>query len=216
MGNNVMGVIGVEVTDILLYLSKILYHLEKRTLIVDLSSHKELISSIANRMDLPVFHYNGIDISNILDESLNYDHVIIYYGFSYNDSLKDCNRIIFVSDMSSKHITAISRIYKELLCNNSCIEKSLLFIHLFDIKIKIEHIIEVIDQKIDLSKVDCIYADLEDMRLSIMNQYNKEITFKKLSPSFKHFLLEMVKKIEPSCNTKQLQLAYKKAERGYI
>jgi len=216
MDNNIMGFIGVEVTDIILYLSRILYHLDKRILICDLSSNKELIHSIPNMMELPLIHYNGVDITNMLDRSYVYDHVFIYYGFSYDDTLKNCNRLIITSDMSRNHISCISNIYKELLNKYSNFENSFLFVKVFESKIKIEYILERIDSKIDFKTVYSIYADLEDMKASIVNQYNKEITFRKISPSFKQFLLEMVKKLEPHSQHKQLYMAYKKAERGYI
>ncbi len=218
MDNNVIGFIGVDMSDILFYLSRILYHLEKRIILVDLSDNKEIINSLANKTGLDLYHYNGVDITckmEHISNFKNYDHVFIYYGFRYDDSVNLCNRIVFTTDMNPRHIALTSNFYKELAKESSTLI-SFLIRNVFDIKIKVEYIIEKIHHSLDKEKVACIYADFEDMKTSLVNQYNLEITFQKISPSLKQFLKEMVIKIEPSRKEKEINAAYKKAERGYV
>ena len=114
MENKILGFFGVDKYDIILYLSRILYTLNKKILLLDCSENRALTYSIpmpnqilCEERDCYIVNYRGIDcasnsfISQELMEKYKqeYDVILMDFGFQENHELvENCTHIVLVLD----------------------------------------------------------------------------------------------------------------------
>lgn len=218
MVGNVIGFIGSDKYDLILYLSRILLHLGKKVLLVDYAESEALYQCIPIpeilREDNRFIDYRGIDFiqgqyykSNMRQQ---YDAVLIDLGFNdENEIMLQCTKVLYVTDLQLHNVRRIKN-----LENIKNINKYVVIKDVFQCKIKPEFILEELGQGIDMDHVYILYQDSLDLKYKIHSQYNHRFSFGKLSRPTKYFLKDIVKQMDHNLNEKRLNNAYRKAERG--
>lgn len=219
---NVIGFIGADKYDLILYLARILYHLQKRVLVIDLSESGALHACLRYPEGLKdtVIEHRGVYylfgrkfnsdflnpsyIKDLYDSA--YDYVLIDFGFQkYQDP--GCDRIIYVVDQQLQNI---KRLY-----DISCMKKSLIVRDMTDYKIKPELIVcEAGLSDLAARNIYLTFHDEWDMGCKLNCQYNHRIRFNKLSVQLRKALKEIITDMVPGYSLNEVNKAYKKAAGG--
>lgn len=218
MDKKTIGFIGSDKYEILLYLSRILYHLNKKVLLVDFSETMALTQSIPIPLALAesetYLEYRGIDFikgrNYYLNMNKEYDYVL--FDFGYNHSILSsiyCNSIVYVTDLQLHHAKRLNITNKKGSQKNFIIIKDV-----FPCKITPDYILNELNPKVNIENIYIIEQDALDIKVKIHSQYNQTFYFDKLSKSMKTFLKDIILQIDENLDKIQLQSAYKKAERG--
>lgn len=214
----VIGFVGSDKYEILLYLSRILYHLNKQVLLVDYSETQALTLSIpipeTLRESNTYLDYRGIDFIKGRDYFLNmgkdYDYVLIDFGYNHGvlSNIK-CHNIIYVTDLQLHHA-------KRLKCSSvkGNPQNYIIIKDVFPCKISPDLILKEISLKAIIEDIYVIKQDALDIKFKIQSQYNQTFYFDKLSKSMKTFLKDIICRFDENLDKTQIQNAYKKAERG--
>lgn len=218
MANSVIGLAGIDKYDLVLYLSRIIFHLGKKVLLVDDSESEALYQCIPVPELLQetdgIIHYRGIDFilskyyhSNI---GLNYDVVIVDLGFQvWADLLYECTSLFYVIDLQLHNIQRMS-----LKPPPEGIPINLIIKDVFPCKIKPENIMKKWKQEMELHKEYILYLDTMDLNCKIQCQYNSVFQFQKISVQMRELLKDITKQLDFSLQEKEISQAYHKAERG--
>lgn len=218
MGDNVIGFIGSDKYELILYLSRILYHLGKKVLLVDSSESEALYQCIpipnTLREDNSYVDYRGIDFirgqySN-RDIQQQYDVVLMDLGYKdEHQNLSQCTKLLYVTDLQLHNVKRVKSMnYIE------DVDKYIVIKDVFPCKIKPEYVMEQVGQVLDKSHVYVLYQDTLDLKYKVNSQYNNRYNFGKLSKTTKFFLKEIIKQMDHNLDEKILNNAYRKAERG--
>lgn len=218
MANNVIGFAGIDKYEFILYLSRIIFHLGKKVLLVDYSESEALYQCIPVPESLREvgcsIHYRGIDF--VLgkyyheDLGLNYDVVIMDLGFQeMADVVSECTSLFYVTDLQLHNIRNL-RIH----ISAEGIPVNLIIKDVYSCKIKPEDIIEEWKQEIKLHKGYILYLDPWDLKCKIQCQYDSVFQFQKLSTPVKELLNDIIKQMDLRLTEKEMSRAYHKAERG--
>lgn len=218
MEANVIGFIGSDKYELILYLSRILFHLGKKVLLVDYSESEALyqcipIPEILCENDVNI-DYRGIDFIQgqyfNLNKQQQYDVILMDLGFGdERKSLPQCTKIMYVTDLQLHNVRRIKNlVYAE------DIDKYLIIKDVFQCKIKPEFILTQLDEEIDMGHVYILYQDTLDSKYKIQSQYNLKFSFGKLSRPTKFFLKDFTRQLNNNLDEKRLNNAYRKAERG--
>lgn len=219
MEDKVIGFLGCDKYEIILYLSRILYHLGKKVLLVDFAETEALFQSISIpdtlREENDYIHYSGIDFIQgkyyEIDKKEVYDYILIDFGYdAENILLSQCEKVLFVTDLQLHNVKRM----KDISYKGEG-EKYLIIKDVFTCKIKPEYILEQLSSlMIEEQHVYILYQDPVDMKYRIQTQYDHKISFPKLSKPTKFFLQDLIVNISENLSQKQLRSAYRKAERG--
>lgn len=218
MANNVIGFAGIDKYELILYLSRIIFHLGKKVLLVDDSESEALYQCIpvpeSLREAICPIHYRGMDF--ILgkyyhaDLGLHYDVVILDLGFQLKaDLVSECTRLFYVIDLQLHNIRKL-----RLKNQPEDIPMSLIIKDVFPCKIKPEIIMEQWQQDMNLHKGYILYLDTLDLKYKIQSQYDSVFQFQKVSAPVTELLKDIVKQMDFSLQEKEIKQAYHKAERG--
>lgn len=217
MANNVVGFIGIENYEIILYLSRILAKLGKRVLLVDYSESSDLTSCIPVPIDLnpqkDVISYMGIDFTGnkfITEFIDSYDDILINFGFHMNSGVTLCTQIGYVVDQQKFHIERLVSLPKTEISNISLLIKDYV-----DSKINSEYILERLNKNIRKDNIYVFEQDVIDTKFKILAQYNTVFEFKRISRGTKGYLKNTILSMHPGMKTSTIQKAYKLAERGH-
>lgn len=216
--NRVVGFVGSDKYEILLYLSRILYHLDKKVLLVDYSETQALTSSIPIpeilRESNTYLDYRGIDFikgrNYIQNMDKDYDYVLIDFGFNHGilSNIK-CHNIIYVTDLQLHHA---KRLKRSLVTGNP--KNYIVIKDVFPCKVSPDVILKEISLKAIIEDIYVIEQDALDIKFKIQSQYNQTFYFDRLSKSMKTFLKDIIYRFDKNLDKSQIQSAYKKAERG--
>jgi len=219
MEDKLIGFLGCDKYEIILYLSRILYHLGKKVLLVDFAETEALYQSISIpdtlREENDYIHYSGIDfIQGKYYERYKkeaYDYILIDFGYNAeNLLLAQCEKVMFVTDLQLHNLKRMKHI-----SYNGDGERFLIIKDVFPCKIKPEFIQEQLRcLMIEEQHVYILYQDPIDMKYRIQSQYDHKFSFPKLSKPTKFFLQDLILRITENLSQKQLKYAYRKAERG--
>ncbi len=211
---NVIGFLGIETYDIILYLSKMLYHLNKKVLIIDDSDTEALTYciSIPATMNPKINRINFCNIDFIKEKSVSeylkdYDYIFIDFGFKTNHKeIQNCSYIYLVTDKQQHNLARIQNLkYSQdvyLIIKDRIKDKNIVYL------------LETMKAKgINIKQYYCLYYDDLDMENMIAIQYRNDISFKHQSGQLKELLNELI--IE-TFNFSKIEAgqAYKKAKRG--
>ena len=218
MDNKIIGFVGIDKYEILLYLSRILYHLNKKVLLADFSETRSLTESIPIPEVLcesnTYLDYRGIDFvkgqNYIFDMYRNYDYVLIDFGFNH-EALSEiyCDHLIYITDLQLHHAKGLGRL-KALGSPKSYI----IIKDVFHCKVTPDIILSEIKLKTIIENIYIIEQDGLDIKFKIYSQYNQTFYFDKLSKSMKTFLKDILYQFDENFSKSYIQSAYKKAERG--
>lgn len=222
MAINVVAYIGIENTDNILYLSRILVKLGKKVLIVDHTEphafmysfpKPEGISYLQNFITYRKVDYTSMTVQKeVLEE---YDDVLISYGFNapLEEDIELCNRYIYVTDLYSynhERIQSLSTRHLELEQSHT----ALLIKEAAEIKISPDRILEKMYQNIPVKNISVLYRDEKDYSNSLSCHYNGVVRFKDISKQLKNHLLQEVINLHPEIEYKIIQNAYRQARKG--
>ncbi|MBE5962304.1 MAG: hypothetical protein E7256_13145 [Lachnospiraceae bacterium] len=234
----VVGFVGSEKYDIILYLSRILYHLGSRVLVIDLNENKAVSSCIPyggkNRLgerdgkeeiledyiDYRGVHYfqekvtesdDRVEMERYLTFARRYyDVILMDMGFGYATGMeRTCDKLFFTTDQQKHNLERIAKIDKVPQAESYMILKDIC-----STKITSKVIRQEFHLDIEEGRIFRIYQDEEDMRNKIHCQYNAAISFSKISGAFMETLLEITAILYPESSRKEISLAYAKAKKG--
>ncbi|MDF2473833.1 MAG: hypothetical protein K0R21_1615 [Anaerocolumna sp.] len=218
MEGKMIGFVGSDKYELILYLSRILYHLGKKVLLVDYAENEALLQSITVpetlKEDTSYIDYRGIDFIQgkyfRFKMKQEYDYILMDFGYIMdNEGMLRCSKVIFVTDLQLHNLKRIKNI--EYVENE---DKCLVIKDVFQCKIKPEYIINQIGFPIDKNQIFILYQDSVDLKYKVSSQYDHKFTFHKLSKPTQCFLKDITKMMDNQLEEKDINLAYKKAERG--
>lgn len=218
MENNVIAFVGCEKYDLILYLSRVLFHLGKKVLLIDCTESEELYQCVPAplilREECGYIDYGGTEFgkSNGKDtyNFSAYDLVLMNFSFQMEEALVPfVRKICYVTDLQLHHIRQLNSIR-----NYDCIEQCLIIKDTLPCKIHPDYIIHQIYKHIDQNQVYLFNQDNSDYKYKIENQYNHKIIFPKLSKEVQSFIKNIILQFYPEIGDKQYSIAYKNAERG--
>lgn len=212
MSTKTVAFIGIEKYEIIHYVSRVLFNLNKKVLLIDLSENKYLSYSIPKPNAVQkIVDYRGVDFTEEMAEKElleKYDYVFIEYDFNiHNDELKKFDEVIAVTDLQ---IPNTKRLMYTLLRNNNA---TLIIKDTLKYKIDEKHIKECLFNLIQENKVYTIELDYENYKLKLDSLYNTIFKFNKCSRDMKETIYEIVMMLteEEEINIKK---AFRNAERG--
>jgi hypothetical protein len=218
MVDNVIGFAGCDNYELILYLSRILYHLGKRVLLIDYSETEALYQCIPIPESLRgsncCINYRGVDFIQghffLPEMSSQYDIIFMDLGFQMHEIIiPKCTKLFYVTDLQLQNINRIKNLkYPEN------VDKYLIIKDVFQCKIKPEYIISQLGTVIDQKKVYILFQDALDQKYKVQSQYNYFFRFDKLSGSVSYFLKDSIRQLDNRHNEKDINYAYKKAGRG--
>lgn len=217
---NVLGFLGVENYEIILYLSRILDRLGRKILLVDYSDFGDLAACIPVPAGIDVetetSTYFGVDFTRrFLNQEIieNYDDVLINFGFNHiEEMLKYCTRIVYATDQFKNNVDRLAAIPETEFTRQ--LPKSLLIKDAVICKIDKEYIISRLKKSIQMEEVFIFDQDAVDKRYKLLAQYDTLFVFRKVTAEIKNYLKDMIRKMYPEIEEKRLKAAYKSAERG--
>lgn len=218
MENRMIGFIGIDKHEIILYLSRILYHLGKKVLLVDYSENQALYYSIPIPMTLQnqkeCIHYRGTDFiqgENFTMERIPYyDVILLDLGFQGKKSkIILCSKVFYVTDLQFHNVRKIREV--------NAIHKSDKYFIIKDVipcKITPDYILEQIGEIVESSHLYILYQDEIDLKCKVQCQYDLKYDLRKLSGPMKNFLKETTAQLIGKIDQKEYKIAFRKAERG--
>ncbi len=223
----VIGFLGIDKQEYMMYLSRVLYHLGKKVLLVDYSETGALSSSIPSPKGIrnTVIESRGVmflDNRNSKEEvplwqnkadiqDAENDFALIDYGFCTGAiGLSACEQLVLVTDQQAHNINRLAGLdyLKEM-------RKSLVIKNVVSCRITRQYIAGELKLEGPASKQTyMIYQDEVDTKCRINSQYDGIFRFAKLSSQSKNMIKGLIVEILPEITKKQLKEAYKKAEKG--
>jgi hypothetical protein len=212
---NIVGFIGIETYDIILYTAKLLYNLKKKVLVIDQSESEALTFCIPipDTMNAKLTKINFSNIEFIKDRSAlefvcEYDYILIDFGFSlHNKEVIHCSQLFFVTDKQQHNIFKLQSL-KINQCETHLIIKDVIqkenAAYLFD---------NLKEYSLNLKDYFYLYYDDIDKENMTSLQYSYDIKLKKLSGQFRYMLFEILSEIF-GFDISEIGQAYKHAKRG--
>lgn len=218
MADKIIAFVGVDKYELILYLSRILYHLNKKVLLVDFSENEALLQSVTIpetlKEDPGYIDYRGIDFIQgqyfQWRMTKDYNFILIDMGFhNDNEIIKYCNKVIYVTDLQLHNLKRIKNPDSFDINNQYLIIKDV-----FECKIKPDFVLEQIDLNVYEHHVFILFQDSVDFKVKVLSQYDHSFTFGNLSKPIQCFLKDMTMVLVEGITEKQINTAYHKAERG--
>lgn len=225
----VIGFLGIEKYEVILYLSRILKQLHKKVLVLDCSEDGALDAGVCYFREQPVVYgelqeYRGIDYVNytvheyknmeeysvLQEKRKEYDFILIDFGFCRTHSLMTaCHRYFFVSDQQRHNILRVKEAAKKCRVPFTVVLRDVL-----SCKVSLDYFTDFMEENQWAEEVQILYRNEADIREQIQCQYGQAVNFQKLSKDMKEFLKNMVKQLLPECTKAEIIKALKQAERG--
>lgn len=219
MQTKIIGFVGLDVQDTILYLSRVFYQMGKKLLMVDYSESQALYYSIPviPGMDTyrSVIEYRGTYFTCgpvQLDECKEYDVIMIFFGFEARREMKYCSHLIYTTDGERNHMEKISNMYgadaeyRQLVYRNSGKNREVQG-ELWETMCP-HHIV----------KEECRYHcndRAKDRELRVMCQYNEVFGFRGLSQNFCNYLKKTIRAVFPEeASGKRFEDCFKRAQMG--
>lgn len=221
MANNIVGFIGTESYEIILYLSRVFHSLGKKVLMVDYSYTGSLAICIPVPLGLnardDVIDYRKTDFTmkELSEDMINeYDDILINFEFNFSDChklIKNCNHLVFVTDQQKHNIGSLDLV-PEFDIDVS--RTQLIIKNFVESKIDKNYIKEGLKNTIFEDNVYLIEQDDLNTKSRILVQFDTKFTFKRISKSIKEYLKDTVKILYKEIPDNELKKAYKLAEGG--
>lgn len=212
----IVGFIGTDNYDIIMYLAKIFSKLNSRVLLLDYSLNQSLTLCIPHPKDMnsqvEYIDYGGIDFTRTMkikpNKISNYDFVFINYGLYHIEDVSYCSHLILTSDIQRHHLDLISNLVIDE-------EKLLQFVikDVYDGVMTGERALKMIC-KGHSDKGYILYQDSIELRNRTILQEAMYPPLKKVSDSLKTYLINTVKSLCSSVTDNQIKLVMKSMERG--
>ena len=240
MGTKMIGFLGGDKYDILLYLSKILNRLNKKVLLVDYSENRALTYSIPSvLLEQPIYtvyknsnkayeeavrntesiSYQEIDFLfepkyeelEALEEQ--YDVILIDFGYQvFSKFLSRCEEIFLCLDPKLHHIIQLKPLAK--ISTDFKDHIHLIFRQVYDCKINVSFVCEELGMEFPKDHIYTYYEETLDMKYCIDSQYNHVYHFMKISKGLKECLMYLIRTMYPDLSYRDLKSAYRIARTG--
>lgn len=221
-----LGFIGSYKSDLLQFLSRILFHLNLSVAIVDASREQILKYSTPNPFEEDIVNYRGVDIllnKNTIDQIENidfdsYDIILIDYGFNnlLLKDLKNCQMIYAITDLQIHNIMYMKGFFNSIkLISQDKLEVIKIYRDVVDCKIKHSYLKRLLQCDEIINTVDdyFLYFNERDYICKLMSQYDDTYKFKALSTEYKALLRDIINQYF-DFDSKTLTRAIKLAEEG--
>ncbi|HKL80685.1 MAG TPA: hypothetical protein VJ888_09665 [Mobilitalea sp.] len=226
----VIGFLGVDKYDFILYLSRILYAMGKKILLVDYSENYALSCCIPHPEALrkDILEYRGIYYMNgagsgenysLINDTIEihnqqYDYILVDYGFDFNSiGLNNCDAIICVTDQQLHNLRQFSLNNRE--DNIKGILTALIIRDVGDCKTKYRYLIDEMGlDQIAVTQTFITYQDDLDVRYRLNCQYDGVVRLHRLSKYMKAVLKGIVELIVPEVDRKTVNKAFIRAAKG--
>jgi hypothetical protein len=225
-GCHIAGFVGVDKYEYIMYLSRVLYHLGKKVLLIDYSENGALSACIPKNITLEnfVLDYRGVYFINqctgygmysegtfdIDQFTASYDCIIVDFGFAscLTDSIR-CDELIFITDQQAHNIRRINSII------HNGAKKFLIIKDIISRRVSVRYIIdELSPEENQYKQIYMAYLDDIDYSNKINCQYDLRFCFRKLSRQTKNIIKGLASEFYPELPKKLIDAAYKKAESG--
>ncbi|MGN0243130.1 MAG: hypothetical protein ACI4CT_03600 [Lachnospiraceae bacterium] len=213
MSNRIMGFVGIEKYDIMLYLSRILYHLGQRVLLLDQSMEHGLRYSIPETgfCEGRIVDYRGIDFGMNLPMEVyisEYDYILADFGFNLeHQDIVLCTEIYIVSDMQLHHIKSLSQLHLMNTQNRYLILKDRI-----PYKVRDEYVYEELGPlMLNENNSYSVYMNERDYQSRLNCQYDDSVPLKNVSKHIKNLLYDI---LLLDFDKSKIDIAYYLAERG--
>lgn len=211
---NIIGFLGIEAYDLILYLAKMLQYLGKKILVIDHSESGALTCCIPIPDTLDpkseIISCLGMDFiknRSALNFQRDYDYILIDFGFNINQKeIENCTFCCLVTDRQQHNIQRLAKL--KLYQEASIIIKDTIRDDFADYLME-----KLKDKKQWLKNCYYLYADERDKENMIGLQYHNNIHFKKQSGQLKYVLNQFIIETLHFDRYEALR-AYKKAKRG--
>lgn len=217
MGNKVIGFVGLDVQDTILYLSRIFYQMGKSVLMADYSESQALYYSIPMipGTDSYTTHveYRGTYFTSgpVRERDFGvFDVVMLFFGFEARREAQYCTHMIYTTDGEKNHLErlwqlrGISAEYLQLVYRNAGAAK--------------QQSEELPASHCGALREACRYTcndSLRERKLRIQCQYNEIFSFKGISGAFRRYLTDTVRAVFPEeCAGKDFAECFRRAQQG--
>lgn len=226
----VIGFLGVDKYDFIIYLSRILNAMGMKILLADYSESFALSCCIPHPEALKkdIFEYRGIyyinraelgENSQLINETFEihkqqYDYILVDYGFNFNFiGLDNCDDVICVIDQQVHNLRQFSM--NNGMENIKGILTALIIRDVRDCNTKYRYLIDEVGLgQIAVTRTLITYQDDLDARYRLNCQYDGVIRMQRLSTYMKSALKGMVTLIVPEVDRKTVKKAFNKAAKG--
>lgn len=181
---NIIGFVGYESEDIVLYLAKVLYAFEKRVAIVDRTEQEMLLELLEVGVEREG-EYEGIWVTSQGVEKEKYDIVFLLFGYRFmHPKLYECEFLIMVTDGVPAHASLLRKIgqWERVTC--------LIIRNLVEMKYG-EQYLRILTGQTELTCFMIPYEE-QDIRIKYCLGSDTEICIKKLSKEMKQTLIQLV------------------------
>lgn len=211
---NILGFLGIEAYDLILYLTKLLYHLEKKVLLIDYSESGALACCIPvpdglnpkiTRISCTLMDF--IKERKRLEYEDDYDYILIDFGFQTNHKeLDNCSVLYLVTDRQQHNLIRLQNLkYSREI---HVIIKDIVNVRFTG------YLLDCLkDKGLNIVNGYPLYKDDTDKENMLGLQYSDKIKLKMLSGQFRHVINQLM--TETLCiDRAEAAEAYKKAKRG--
>lgn len=212
--SKMIGFVGSDKVEIILYFARILQSLGKKVLLQDLSESqaltyctcKEYVTASRRRSIRYTYHDIDFDCSNKIKERKYYDYILVDFGYQKFDEIELCDEIWIFTDIQCHNIMRL----KEFSFDKN--QKRILIIKDFvNGKISKKYIMSELENLELAREAYILYLDKEDFKLAIDCQYNNLSYFDKLSEEYFDLFIEQLE--EDNIQKKEIKKALKKIGR---
>lgn len=219
MANNIVGFMGIENYEIIMYVSRILNNLGKKVLMVDYSETGSLAACVPvpvglnAKDDIIDFRRTDFTMKIISSDILNeYDDILINFGFNVSDDILDaCNHLVFITDQQKQNIENIAALPKVEINDT---RKQMVIKDSVESKINQAYILKELKNVVFDDNVYVLDQDENNTISKLLVQYDVKFGFRKVSKALKNYLKDTVKSLYTELSDKELNRAYKLAEGG--
>ncbi len=212
--SRVVGFVGLDVQDTVLYLSRIFYHMGKKVLMVDYSESRALYYSIPLIPGLDIYsmieEYRGMYFTcgKIGKKELEaFDAVLIFFGFTERIELQLCSHLVYTTDYEKNHLERLM-----LLKQEGVVFTQLVYRNTGKHPWKTPKLYEV---RVCEESLYYCNDNRREQKLRRQCQYNDSYGFHGISAAFRKYLLDTVKAVFPEEATgKEFAESFHRAEMG--
>lgn len=217
MKSKVIGFVGMDVQDTMLYLSRIFYHMGKSVLMADYSESQALYYCIPMIPGTDAYtaqvEYRGTYFTSGPIRERDYeafDVIMIFFGFEARREVRCCTHMIYTTDGEKNHIERLEEVkgaaadYSQLVFRNAG---------------RRQYDSEDISRPLcGAVRETCEYTCNDsgrEKRLRMQCQYNEVFSFKGISARFKKYLFETVRAVFPKEGEgRKFEECFKRAQQG--
>lgn len=228
--NGIMiGFMGVEKYEMILYLSRILKQLGKQVLVLDCSENGALDAGICYVREQEeiygeLLEYRGVDYINytLKEETYTetygtyktvkeqYDFTLVDFGFQEKHPLiLECNRCFLVTDQQRHNVLRLKEMARQLYIPFIVIIRDVLAC-----KVSLRYFIDMFSGIGRAEEIMILYRNETDTKQQIQCQYSQGLNIHGLSKDTKEFLKKTVQILIPELTKLEIARALKQAERG--